>query len=249
MTPLEFKNQFLLEYDAHGTFASPDMTDYMISLWLTKAQNQIVRLQLSPKTNNKQEGFENSETRRRTLGHLLRPLTLTSALLYNPIVNFSEDSKIYDISSVRVLEIKQEHLLVSPDACNGRTHLKVVPITHDELNDAIINPFRKPSKLNAWRLDVGTHTQALGGGNARIIEIVSSVPYSAYVLRYIMRPFPIIVSDLSVIDPTLSIDGEFLPRTCELPEQFHDEIVSLAVTHAIEVTSDPRLQSHIAVNP
>lgn len=245
MTALEFKNQFLLEYDAHGTKEAPGMTDYSISYWLTRAQNDLVKNMLSPKSNRMMEGFEDTESRRRKLSHLLKPaaISVSSALTFDSNINFNASSKRFDISSFRVLEIKTEWLTISPDACDGITELKVVPVTHDELLEVNRNPFRKPSKWQAWRLDMGSDVQIFGGGFEKPIEIVSIVPYTQYKMRFVKRPYPIIVGDLTLEDPELSIDGETDVHDCELDESFHDEIVARAVTYATEANMSPRFQS------
>ena len=64
--------------------------------------------------------------------------------------------------------------------------------------------------------------------NNTVVEIIgkfSSVP--TYRIRYIKKPRPIILEDLSA--DNLSIDGYTAPMTSELPEQLHEEILQRAV--------------------
>ena len=50
-----------------------------------------------------------------------------------------------------------------------------------------------------------------------------------YKLRYIRRPKPIILVDLTTVDNNLSINGEVNATPCELPEHIHEEILQRAV--------------------
>lgn len=247
MNVTEFKNQFLLEYDTHHTNRAPGMTDYMISYWLTRAQEDLVKNLLSTKSNRKMEGFEGSETRRRRLSHLLRSHVFTTPLAFNGDINFNSNSKRYDVSSLRILEIKAEWLSANPDVCDGADKIKVIPVTHDELLEVNRNPFRKPNRWRAWRLDLGSDVLTINSGFEKPIEIVSSLPYLDYRIRYVFRPHPIIVGDLTLEDPSLSIDGENNIHECELDQTFHNEIVARAVTYALETTMNPRFQSAAAL--
>lgn len=248
MTYTEFKNEFLLEYDSHGSNRAPALTNYHISYWLTRGQRDLVKDYLTPKSNRRQEGFEKTETRRKKLSHLVRPLTLTTTVTYDPDVNIQPGSDIYDVHGHRIMEIKEEHLEVSADDCDGRTQLKVSPITHDDYTELLRNPFRAPSKWTAWRLDLGTGQRQVDSGPPKeYLEIISSIPYTAYKLRYVMRPFPIIVGDLTLLGPDFKIEGEAAPRTSDLHESLHDEIVTRAVTLALETVSDPRFQTHMVM--
>lgn len=246
MNNTELKNQFLLEYDAHGIKDAPTLSDYMISVYLTNSQIDLVKNTLTPKSNRRMEGFEGSETRRRKLQHLVRPLVLNTPLPADSDIDFNSNSVRYDVRLYRILEIKAEWLSVDPDSCDGNDKLKVVPITHDELLEVNRNPFRKPNRWQAWRLDLGSDVQPIDSSTLfeKPIEIISTIPYIDYRMRYVMRPFPIIISDLTAIDPDLSIDGETDPRECELDESFHSEIITRAVTYALETSMNPRLQSH-----
>jgi len=220
------------------------MNDFMISSLLTNAEYQLVQNFLSPKKNVRGEGFEESETRRRKLAHLLRTATLTTPLPYNANVNFGNatESKVFDLSSLNILEIKAEYLIVSPLDCDGATELKVVPATNDELLEMRRNPFRKPNKWSAWRLDLGSDVVA-GTNYVKPVNIISSVPYTEYRVRYVKRPRPIIVGDLTLIQGAPSIDGETQPRTCDLDEIFHRDIVLRAVANATEITGKQRSQT------
>ena len=110
-------------------------------------------------------------------------------------------------------------------------------------------PYQWPPKNQAWRLlhsqeTTNTNTnQAVSGyegpaergssaSNAsQLVELIfhpNEVPCdNGYILRYIHRPQPIILVDLS--NAGLEINGETGPCACELDESMHTDIVKRAV--------------------
>lgn len=251
MTRAEFKNAFLLEYDRHASLSAPGFNDYGISYWLTRAQEDLVKDYMDPNFNPPKQGFEETEKRRRKLAKFMVPLSLdpaADALAYDPDVNIHPNSLIYRLEDgsgnrYRILEIKMEYLrLTDPLACKlYGDQLQIVPVTHDQYNQAIQNPFRTPSKYYAWRIDMHAGLPNENG----TIEIISSISYDAYILRYVRRPLPIIVEDISSLG--LTIDGLDTPSEAESDPIVHLEIVSRAVTLALENIVEPRFQTHMLV--
>lgn len=251
MTEQEFKNEYLQLYDAHASNRAAGHNDYTISYWLSSGQEELVKDFLTAKSNRRREGFEYTEARRRKLDHLLRPhrFDIADAQPYDADVNIASNSLVFDIQPLSVMEIKHEHLEVSADDCDGETQLSVIPITHDAYKTLKRNPFRKPNRTKAWRLDLGTDVQVIGGGNAKFVEIISGVSFTSYYLRYVKRPLPIIVGDLTTIgNGTLTIEGQSAPQTSTLDESFHREIITRAVLNSLEAVSNPRMQTFAAMD-
>jgi hypothetical protein len=64
-----------------------------------------------------------------------------------------------------------------------------------------------------------------------MVELVSKTPISSYTIRYVSKPTPIILVDLS--DDNLSIDDIKVPTECTLAKSLHRVILGKAVTLAI----------------
>ena len=64
---------------------------------------------------------------------------------------------------------------------------------------------------------------------SEIIGIFNPSGTGVYKLRYVRRPKPIILVDLTTVDNALSINGLTAATTCELPEHIHEEILQRAV--------------------
>ena len=67
MTNQELKNEFLISYNAIASNSAPGIDDFELSVYLTRAQLEIVKNYYDPLSNRKQKGFEATEKRRRDL--------------------------------------------------------------------------------------------------------------------------------------------------------------------------------------
>ena len=101
---------------------------------------------------------------------------------------------------------------------NGEEAL-IVPVTQDDFYKVKDNPFKGPSKRRALRLDI----------KGNIVELVSDYNISRYLVRYIARPKPIILTDLN----DLSINGISAETECELNPVIHKDILERAVQLAL----------------
>ena len=59
MTTTEFKNEFNIHYNAIATQSAPSIDDYELSVYLTKAQLEVIKNYYDPASNRKLKGFEN----------------------------------------------------------------------------------------------------------------------------------------------------------------------------------------------
>ena len=101
-------------------------------------------------------------------------------------------------------------------AVTGNYDVEDIPEDYDSIAEA---------EADGWRFIGSTN-----GGNVPIVEIIGMPSGTAvYKLRYIRRPKPIILADLTTIDTDLSINGETAASPCELSEHIHDEILQRAV--------------------
>ncbi len=97
MTNLEFKNEFNLAYNAIASMSSPGIDDYELSVYLTRAQLEIVKNYYDPLSNRKQKGFEATEKRRRDLNQLVKDYKTSTVI--NNSSNINAESKFYVIPS------------------------------------------------------------------------------------------------------------------------------------------------------
>lgn len=226
MTVQEFNDEFDIHYNNIAGQSNPSIDIYEKSVYLTKAQLEIVKDYYDSLSNRKQKGFESSEKRRRDLNELVKPYSTSTTV--SSTTGISLDSKFFPIPEELFLIVNERLKITSTDCDNGN-ELKVKPITHDDYNIAVDNPFKRPNNDIAWRLDISSIS------NQKVVEIVSPYSNLEYRIRYIKYPTPIILKDLTTEYPgeDLSIDGQTSISTSELNNHICREIIDRAVELAL----------------
>jgi len=241
MTTREFKNEFNIHYNAIASDSAPSIDDYELSVYLTKAQLEIIKDYYNSLGNKYKKGFESTEKRRVDLKELIKDhKSITKISSVNSIVDGSQFFKIPN----DVFLILYESVKVDSDDCFNESSINVFVKTHDEFNTQINNPFKRPDKKHVWRLDYSTM------GSNKVVELISNYKLSEYQLRYLMYPSPIIVSDLSTGFPgeNLSIDGITSTQQCLLDKEIHREILDRAVELALRDYKASNLESKIQLD-
>ena len=236
MTNQEFRQQFDISYNAIASMSSPGIDDFELSVYLTTAQLEIIKNYYDPLSNRKQKGFEATEKRRRDLNQLVKDYK-TSTTITNSS-NINSEAKFYIVPDDLFLIVNEKAKINSKDCYNNKT-LNIKPMSYDEYNIQIDNPFEKPDEKTAWRLDISNIN------NVKVVEIVSPYNISGsleYQIRYIKYPKPIIITNLNTAFPSdgLTIDGIYVETSCELNTEICREILDRAVLLA---TADYRPQN------
>lgn len=225
MTTQEFSNEFdtlLNSYSTvppYGDENKLDITldEYEKSVFLTKAQEEIVVESYTGK-NQFGESFERTEEIRRYLSDLVKTVVLSDKLTGH--VGLSKTSMFFQLpEDVWFITYESATLKDERLGCLDGEEATIVPVTQDEYYRIAKNPFRGPSKGRAVRLDIGDG----------VIEIISDYNIGKYLVRYLSRPKPIVLVDLS----ELSVNGIKVRTECELNPVIHRAILERAVRLAI----------------
>lgn len=220
MTNEDFSNAFdtlisayvhKTEFGQQSSLADITFDEYEKSLFLTKAQEEIVKALY-------QEPFEKSEANRRQLDTLVKSMTVA--------VNSEKHNKFYHTkvnvnSDTWFIIYEQAVTPVSDIECESNVTMDVYPVTHDDYQRIVKNPFRGPTRTRVLRLDTGKLE----------LELVSKLPLGEYRMRYLSKPSPIILIDLSNTD--VSIEGETKITECKLSSSTHQLILDRAIQLAI----------------
>lgn len=242
MTTTEFSNEFDILYDNVASKSAPGLDLYEKSVFLTKAQLEIVKNHYLNQ-NKYQASFEGNEKRRVDLKELIKNYE-TSTLL-NSDVGISNLSKFYKLPTDLFLTIQEQVVFNSNNDCINNKVVKVIPKTYDEYNIQIRNPFKKPDDNIVWRLDYSKQNSIDN------VELLSVHDIKKYQLRYIKFPSPIILTSLVLgdfIGMELSINNQTDEQTSELDESIHDEILNRAVELAVRDYKESNLQNKIQTN-
>tara|TARA_R110000822_G_scaffold302649_3_gene427023 strand:- start:5869 stop:6645 length:777 start_codon:yes stop_codon:yes gene_type:complete len=254
MTTKELDNEFDIRYNSIATNAAPSIDKYEKSVYLTRAQLELVNNYFNPEGNKYKRGFEQSSKRRADLRELIRPGISTTSSTLTEDESLSEDSQTFRIPDNVYIIIQEKARVIASyaDTCLGGTYIKVVPKTHDEFNTQENNPFKKPDETVVWRLDM--YTKSYGGQNTtdenKIVELISPYDIDQYKFRYIVYPSPIILTNLLTDYPNedLSIDGITAEQTCQLDEHIHSEIVNRAVELALADYEPQKVPQKVEIN-
>lgn len=224
MDTIEFSNEFdtlvnsyrrFKDFDSREELDSLDFNEYEKSIFLTEAQQQIV-IELYSGRNQKGSSFEITEELRSCLRNLIKSQILTEQTDTNQITN----TQYFRLPSDLLFIVYEEAVIQDNSAgCfNGNT-ISVVPVTWDSFHRTRSNPFRKPNKRRALRLDCG----------GSMIQVVSDYHIGQYSMKYLSKPNPIVLSNFSEV----TVDGFNTATQCQLDPSIHREILERAVLLAI----------------
>jgi hypothetical protein len=157
MTIVEFSNEFDVLYNNITSNQAPGLDEYEKSVFLTQAQEDIVRCYFDPKSNKVQEGFDGSQKRQYDFSSLIKTTELKSVgeimsiEEYNP--NFNSP-QLFDNKSIPFLSPNNLFLTINESIIDTKNNERflVVPITYDEYFRLKAKPYGMPLKRQAWRL-------------------------------------------------------------------------------------------------
>lgn len=196
MTLTEFSNEFDILYNNITSNQAPGLDEYEKSVFLTKAQYEILKNYFNPKGNKYAEGFDQSAKRQIDFSNITVYKSLGKTTEVES-VHFSKNSTRFQFPSDAV-SILNETILVVRD--EKEIPLTVVPISVGEYNRVMSKPYHYPLKSQAWRL--------LVSNNKSCAEIITGpnddLSTASYIIRYIKKPLPIILEPLT---GNLSIEG------------------------------------------
>lgn len=225
MTNKEFLNEFDLLYNNILSNSAPGLNEYEISLFLTEAQELLVKEYYTGK-NVFRESFERNEEVTRSLSSLIRTEVLTKE--YDP--EYIKDMKDPVSSSSYFYQVPQDAWFIIREAvklsddvpCHYGEYVDVIPVTHDKFSRIMKNPFRKEGPSRVLRLSLENN----------LVELISAYDIESYLIRYIVQPDPIVLVDLRTLGD-YTINGVSAETECKLHPLVHRNILDKAVNIAI----------------
>ena len=238
MTNEEFSNEFDVLYNSITSNQAPGLDEYEKSVFLTKAQSEILREYFNSRVDGTNGGFDGSQKRQYDFSFLIKTTILDANLS-----NEGEEGYIPKINNRGYLfNFPEDYFLsineVIRDDESSNKFYSVVSISYSDYQRLMTKPYAYPPKRVAWRLFIGTIQKTLEGTSDKVTvpvaEIIGKFVGNSnnwnYTLRYVKKPNPIILINLT--DDDLSIEGKKTKTPCEFPSQLHQEILERAVTLA-----------------
>ena len=200
MTLEELSNEFDVIINSYDNSQSLVFNEYEKSIYLTKAQEYIIK--------DLYRNYEGTEELNSYLKTLIKDKTYTIEDSTNIELDYPDN----------FLYILKEYANINT-TCKSNNRVDVLPITQDEYNEVVGNPFRG-SKSKVLRLEENK------------IKLITDLPIISYTMTYLSNPSPIILIDLP---NGLTINNESKKSTTiETSESIHREILDKAVQLAIQ---------------
>lgn len=223
MTNEEFSNEFDVLYNSITSNQAPGLDEYEKSVFLTKAQDEILKSYFDPTLNKTQKGFDGSERRQIDFSSLIRTDNL-SAEEDIPSFDYRTNTKIVNLPT-DILYIINEVAQVTRN--NKSVHLIIEPLSYKEYNVLMSKPYKRPTKNKAWRV-ITQGSEAIQ--NMAEIIIGPQDTLSNYTIRYVKRPQAIILDGVPDLEGDVTLDDNKTgPQSCELDPILHPEILQRAV--------------------
>lgn len=216
MTIAEMTNVFDILYNNVMSDSAPGLTEYEKSIFLTKAQDELVRAIYN-------NTFEGNEEMRRCLDVLITddridPIESNDTLPFDGCFH-----TVFQLpENIMYIIIENAQYVTDIDPCYEGKYVPVSPALYDDLHKDIRNPFRGATARKVLRIEKG----ATQNGDS-VVELLSKFQLQKYAIRYLRKPKPIILEDLS--NESLMIEGVSSESACELNSIIHDTIVERAV--------------------
>lgn len=256
MTASEFSNQFDLLWNNIASNQSAGLNEYEKSVFLTKAQNEIVKNYFNPKSNTKQEGFDATAKRQADFSMLIKTHQQSIGADRTTDVGVAFDPRSYIVSFPKDLFIIVNEQVMDESQTKLR---QIIPLQYNEYTKLMSKPYKEPLKFQAWRLITNTQgTQDTDGTTipSPYVEVILNHidrakareayetyekdpehnPLWSYLVRYIKKPMPIILEDFTnAYGENITIDGYtgeedfYKSQCCELDPYIHEEILQRAV--------------------
>ena len=275
MTIIEFSNQFDILYNNITSNQAPGLNEYEKSVFLTKAQDEIVKnyFEASSLGNTVKKGFDDTILRQMDFSSLMTTREYQDGIIGESTLD--PRAIVYDIpenDNVYIVINESLHLMDDNGVVKGVR--QVVPLSYLEYSRLMLKPFKQPVKNQAWRLITSGKSGELNKTDANStiktrVEIITTnadlnhytgnmvidlpeknidtsvenlikdinisinepiVTNIRYVVRYVRKPRPIILTDLDdIYGESLSINGHTKSSSCELSDIVQEAVLQRAV--------------------
>ena len=265
MTTSEFSDAFdtlINAYNQQAVFGDAtskmdiSLDEYEKSIFLTNAQDQIVKSYFDRTLNPQGQGVDDSSRRQVDFSDLIT-ITTPSAQNSAPKIGDGGDSDmVFEFPQDALFVLNERIYVGTPSSANDslteeqteeETELAsiaktfvVVPISHEEYDRYMSKPYSQPLKKQAWRL-ISDNSTNNANNYAEIIlrnDAISAGQSASYKIRYVKRPSPIVLVNLP---EGMDIDGYSTVQQCKLNKSLHMDILNRAVELAIASRSAGRV--------
>jgi len=234
MTGATIISAFKQYYDKITNLAAPGYLDAEILLFLNNAQDELVKDRVFGK-NFQPPAFEDNQKQVADVQSLIVQVNKTSATVtFSTPTNYpgtnGRSLPMVDIDTQFMFFLNGEAKITRTNPTLTSRYVPLKFVRSDYLRSFLQTGFNRP-----WYKDV-------------ILSIVDDVFYffpdyysvfnSDILINYVRKPYPITAA-------ILEYTGSYAVTVMSLPSPVHQEIVDIAVRHALATSQDPRYQSQL----
>lgn len=153
MTVEEFDVSFDVMYNNITSNQAPGLNKYEKSVFLTQAQNQLVREYFNQRVDQAGGGYDGNQKRQYDFSCITKHTVLTQI---QPSTKFDQRSFVYVLPDDWFLTLNEQLTIThTVDESSSEKLVTVVPVSMDEYNRLISKPYKYPNKNQAWRIITG----------------------------------------------------------------------------------------------
>ena len=226
MNVSEFSQGFDILYNNISNNTAPGLEEFEKSFILTQAQEEILKNHINPAGNKYSAGIDGNAKRQIEFSELMQTKVLNRCISSGQAL-LDERSILYAAPSDLFIPVNES---ITTKYGGKSTRCNIMPITSEEYARLSLKPYFEPLKRQVWRM----FKYAVNNSQHNTACYCEVIPHTghtvvadSYVMRYVRKPKPIILSDISSYGFT--IDGLSDISECELNPILHSEILSRAV--------------------
>lgn len=149
MTIQEFSTEFDVLYNNVTSNQAPGLNEYEKSVFLTKAQSQLVNEYFNSRTDGFGGGFDGSQKRQYDFSGLVRVERLFDINTFKERIDATEK---LDRRSKVFLFPQNYFLAVNEILSDEKWQYSVIPLSYVEYQRLMLKPYNFPVKRAAWRI-------------------------------------------------------------------------------------------------
>lgn len=191
MTGPEFSDQFDVLFNNITSNQAPGLNEYEKAVFLTKAQDELVKNYFLPQSNPKQAGFDDNQKRQMDFSLLMNTHGATpiagagsTAEDYDPMGGgadvYDPRGKLFQMPSDLFIPINESLRFVVKTASGSsatyttKFQRQVIPLSMEEYTRQMSKPYKEPLKYQAWRLLVNNVIRSTSGSkDGKLAEIIA----------------------------------------------------------------------------
>lgn len=223
----ELEDQFDVLYNSITSNQAPGLDIYEKSVFLTKAQTDVILSYFHSYKNRTFQGYDGSIERQADFSKLTRVKKTLNSDMASGVFDTRSNTRSVVVDTTEVFLILNEFVNIQRVNSQGKNEvlrLTVLPMEFNEYNRMMSKPFKRPLHYQAWRL-INFGSESFPDSQLNDLIVGPSDTISDYTVRYVKKPNPIILGNLD----DLTIEGYSDTQKIEIDDILIPAVLQRAV--------------------